>query len=346
MYLLASNVQKLILASLIFFMFVSQGVSQNLPTHLNGEGLKEWLKINYYDGQHTTLGYNTARSYMYNYIDNDNNSLLCVYSGYTVPWTYGGTGTNPAPLNCEHTVPQSFFSSIEPMRSDIHHLYPTYSNWNSVRSNYPLDEITDTETTKWMYLDTDQTTIPNSNIDQYSEAKPLFFEPREDHKGNAARSIFYFYTMYPGIAGSINQSGDPATLYQWHLQDQVGTTESQRNTDIAQYQGNRNPYVDFADAVGRAWLFAINSNAPSAPSSFTVTSVSSGLSVNWQDVTNETGYYVYRAVDGVNFSQIASLSANNTNYLDNSVASGLEYSYYIVPYNNLGIGETTSIVTN
>ncbi|WP_157699005.1 endonuclease [Bernardetia litoralis] len=65
---------------------------------------------------------------MYNYIDNKNNSITGVYSGFVQPWTDGGTGTNPMPINCEHTVPQSFFWEANPMVSDIYHLFPTYSN--------------------------------------------------------------------------------------------------------------------------------------------------------------------------------------------------------------------------
>src|SRR5690606_6906717 len=130
-----------------------------------------------------------------------------------------GTGSNPDPINCEHTVPQSFFNEAEPMKSDIHHLFPTYSNWNSTRSNYPFAEINDNSTTKWMYLTTSTSSIPSSNIDLYSEYASSTFEPREDHKGDVARAIFYFYTMYPTQAGSISAVADINELYDWHLAD-------------------------------------------------------------------------------------------------------------------------------
>lgn len=130
--------------SLLFFLLIIQNsYSQTPPADLNGEALRTWLKQNFYDGNHTQLGYTTARMRMYNYIDNNNNTITGVYSGYQVSWAYGGTGTNPDPINCEHTVPQSFFGSVEPMKSDIHHLFPTYKNWNSTRSNYPLTDIDD-----------------------------------------------------------------------------------------------------------------------------------------------------------------------------------------------------------
>lgn len=223
------------------------------PSNLSGSALRTWYKQNYYDGKHTTLGYSTARKYMYNNIDNKNNSITCVYSGFVQPWTYGGTGTNPAPINCEHTIPQSFFASADPMVSDIHHLFSTYGNWNSTRSNYPFAEITDTQTEKWMVNSTSQTSIPSSNINAYSEYASQKFEPREEHKGNVARAIFYFYTMYPTQAGAMSQVADINVLYQWHLQDPVDAAEIDRNNKIQQYQGDRNPYIDYPQTVATAW---------------------------------------------------------------------------------------------
>lgn len=230
--------------------------AQTPPSDLNGSSLRSWLKTNYYNGKHSALGYTDARRKMYNYIDNKNNKIVGVYSGYTKSWSYGGTGTNPDPINCEHTVPQSFFGKSEPMKSDIHHLFPTYKNWNSIRSNYAFAEIDDNQTTRWMRNTSYQSSIPSSNIDEYSEYANGKFEPREDHKGNVARAVFYFYTMYPTQAGSITSVGNLNTLYQWHLDDPVDAAEIARNNAIEQYQGNRNPYIDQPNLVARAWGFS------------------------------------------------------------------------------------------
>ena len=223
------------------------------PNDLEGEALRVWLKTNYYDGLHNELTYATARMYLYNYIDNENNKIVDVYAGYEKAWTYGGTGTNPTPLNCEHTIPQSLFSSAYPMQSDLHHLYPVYSSWNSTRNNNPFAEIDDAETVKWMINNTSQTTIPLSNIDDYSEYSDGKFEPREVHKGNLARSMFYFYTMYPSEAGDMALVADPDMLYKWHLDDPVDAAELQRNAAIETYQGTKNPYIEMPELVARAW---------------------------------------------------------------------------------------------
>ena len=72
---------------------------------------------------------------MYGYIDNEDGMIECVYTGFTQE---GGYVTYPNPINAEHLVPQSFFSSAEPMKSDIYILKPCHGNANSSRSNNPL----------------------------------------------------------------------------------------------------------------------------------------------------------------------------------------------------------------
>ena len=97
------------------------------PSNLSGSDLRTWFVDNWYDSYHTTLGYsgvNGARSYMYNIIDNESNYVTCVYSGHQEYRLYdinrtAGT-SDMLPINCEHTVPQSFFNGDEPMKSDIH----------------------------------------------------------------------------------------------------------------------------------------------------------------------------------------------------------------------------------
>lgn len=228
---------------------------------LSGQALKDWLVQNWYTGKRTSLGYNTARDKMYGYIDNNNALVRCVYGGYQSSLSQCST-SNPANINCEHTIPQSFFSSNTPYVDDIHHLFPTIDAWNNVRSNYKFAEITDAQTTKWMRgLSETSTTIPTANIDEYSEFRSngtsSVFEPREDHKGNLARAIFYFFTMHPtAVSSGITSVVDnPSLLYQWHLQDPVDATELQRNTRVAQAQGNYNPYIAYPELVARAWGF-------------------------------------------------------------------------------------------
>ncbi|RZK15265.1 MAG: hypothetical protein EOO56_23220, partial [Hymenobacter sp.] len=167
------------------------------PVSLSGVTLRDWLRTNWYDPYRVVLSYADARAKMYNYADNYSNSVVCVYSGYAeaVPYNFNNTSTGVVTnINCEHSIPQSWFNETVRMRSDMHHLYPTYIQWNSNRGSDPYAEIPDTQTTLWMRLTQSQGGIPTTNINEYSEDAPGRFEPREDHKGNLARTAFYFYT--------------------------------------------------------------------------------------------------------------------------------------------------------
>ena len=298
---------------ILFFIFGQSTFGQVPQSDLSGQDLRTWLKTNYYDGQHVTLGYDQARVRLYNYIDNESGKITCVYSGYQVNSPYGGTTTYPAPINCEHTIPQSFFNEANPMVSDLHHLFPTHENVNSTRSNYPFAEIPDNTTTKWMYLATTQTTIPTSNIDLYSEYANYTFEPREDDKGNVARAIFYFYTMYPTQAGAMSLVGDINTFYQWHLSDPVDAKEIERNGQIETYQGDRNPYIDYPDIVARAWGLTPVNTAPNTPT-LAAASNSSSINLSWNNVENETGYKIYKSTTGSSFTLLTTLTANIISY--------------------------------
>lgn len=301
------------------------------PANLEGNSLRTWLKSNWYDGKHSQLGYTNARRRMYNYIDNSNNKVEDVYSGYLRNWYYGGTGTNPDPINCEHTVPQSLFGSSEPMRSDIHHLFPVHKSVNSSRSSLPFGEIDDNQTTKWWRNGYYQSSKPSSGIDEYSEYKAGVFEPRESIKGNIARAVFYFYTMYPSQAGSISVVGDVQVFYQWHLQDPVDAEEADRNDDIAYYQGNRNPYVDHPELVARAWGFSSGSSSSDLMISEYVEGSSNNKAIEIVNLTGSTvnlsGYKLKRQTNGAgSWSSGYSLSGSLANGATYVVANSSAWS--------------------
>lgn len=280
---------------------------------------------------------------MYGHIDNVNNTIICVYGGHTKAWTQGSSGTNPAPINTEHTVPQSWYSSSGPIRSDIHQIFPTYDQWNSERASHPFGEIPDNQTTKWMRLTQSQSGTPTSNIDEYSESNGNLFEPREDHKGDCARAIFYVFTMYSISGYNIHDMGDIATLYQWHQQDPPSSKEIDRNNGIESWQGNRNPYIDHPDWVGPAWGFGVP--APEAPQNVQVLADTGQLQISWDNVIDEVGYYLYRSTDNNTFGLYDSVSVDVTQYIDSNVIGGLTYYYYIVAFNSVGNSPNSSVAS-
>lgn len=269
--------------SLIFTTFFLLGNTNleaqldNPPADLDGQSLRTWFKQNWYDGVENistsaSSGYRAARLEMYNKIDVVNGTLYGFYSGYEVNVPSQGFDApgDISPMDCEHIVPQSLFNSSAPMKNDIFHLRPTYSNWNSTRSNLPFSENPDLETDKWMRFDDkidcsgSASCIPDSDvIDEFSEViNGEAWEPREIVKGDVARSVFYFFTMYPQY--SISSVGDVEELYEWHLQDPADEQEMSRNDMTEDYQGNRNPYIDNPEWVQRAWLPNLTPPVPSA----------------------------------------------------------------------------------
>jgi len=244
------------------FTLVSSLVAQEqtvIAPDLSGSDLLQYV-IDHYKTS-TTLGYDNARDTLYSKIDlHDGNQLTGVYSHYTIQLNLNADPSTDAynkHINAEHTWPQSMGAGDEPQRSDMNNLYPTKDNVNSARGNRPFDEIPDAQTDHWYYLDRDLTSIPTDSIDQYSELDydSDTFEPREDHKGNVARSIFYFYAMYKPAANAQFFDREKDRMLQWEDLDPVDSLEYARAFKIAAYQDNKpNPFVLDSSLARRIWF--------------------------------------------------------------------------------------------
>ncbi len=229
-----------------------------------GQPLIDALQMNYTPD--SPLGYGPARDILYSQIDNDGNDLSGVYTDFTVTLDPGADPSvsafqNGAGLNAEHVYPQSLGASSEPMKSDLHNIFPCKINVNETRGSCPFGEVDDDDTDKWFYLDIQANDIPSSEIDNYSEKdqEDCVFEPRESVKGDIARAVFYFYGIYQDIADGINSSffsQQKDILYQWHINDPVDEKEMTRNELIADRQGNINPFITDSTLVRRAYFEA------------------------------------------------------------------------------------------
>ena len=218
--------------------------------------------INYLQDNYTTnnvLNYDSARDVLYGNIDNDNGSVSCIYTNFSVnnvPVNSPRPTVHSGGLDCEHLWPQSMYEGSSPMKSDMHHLRPCKSTVNSSRGNKPYNEINDFQTDNWYWLSNNLLSIPSNNIDEYSESKSGNFEPREDRKGDIARALFYFYTIYNNVADDNFFQIQKNILYQWHVQDQVDSNELQRTWTIASYQNNiPNPFIVDPSLVERAYFY-------------------------------------------------------------------------------------------
>ncbi len=249
--------------NLIIYLF---SISFSQEQIIIGEGLYGNELMNHVIDEYKpseVLSWEDAKDTLYATIDLEtNNQLTCVYTGYSTLINVSMDPSSDADangINAEHTFPQSMGAAFEPMKSDMHNLYPVRADVNSSRNNSPFYDISDDRTDVWFNLDYSQNNIPDINIDEYSEKEndtPDKFEPREVHKGNASRSIFYFYTMYNDSASSMFFTIQKHTLKNWHYMDEVDMNEYERTYRISQYQDNKpNPFILDSTLARRIWFY-------------------------------------------------------------------------------------------
>lgn len=165
--------------------------------------------------------------------------------------------------NREHSMPRSWFGgAISPMNTDLHHIYPSDKWVNARRDNYPYAEV---DQPQWTSLNGSR--LGHSTTMGYSG---LAFEPIDAYKGDLARALFYMVTCYqdqltewdgsPEGNSILAQNSYPAfhpwavdMLVEWHENDPVSQKEVLRNHAVYQIQGNRNPFVDHPEFVGKIW---------------------------------------------------------------------------------------------
>ncbi len=212
--------------------------------------------------------------------------VTCVYSGqnyvYSTPFAWGE-------FSREHTWCHSWMptypSKTGDEYSDQHHLFPTnQNNANGVRNNHPLGEVT---TITSSYL---------SCLYGKNSSNQNVFEPKEGHKGDAARALLYMCVKYNGIRGdwsfnTLNTSKLPSLgeapqdlnqLIAWHLADPPDKWEVERNDYIESIQKNRNPFVDHPEYVNYINFNDVTKQSPSystEPTNF-VTNLSATLNSN------------------------------------------------------------------
>jgi hypothetical protein len=230
--------------SLLFYSLATakySDVTYSFTQGLIDEQLKAALRSFTTTG-YISLGYNTARDRMFDTIDDYNNTdtIECVYIGRKIH-AANRTEAQNLGFNTEHTFPQSFFSENEPMRSDLFHLYPTDNEPNNRRSNYPFGFVVSNIT--W--------DSAGSKLGK-DYASETVFEPRDVHKGNAARSIFYFCVKYiASIDTSYMSAKQENVLRQWNILDTVNARERSRNASIYSFEHVRNPFIDHPEFFDR-----------------------------------------------------------------------------------------------
>ncbi|MCW5921398.1 MAG: endonuclease [Saprospiraceae bacterium] len=268
--------------SLFFFFFgicshvaLAQVFEPVFPEYV-GEELRDSLAARFRPA--SVLDYANARDTLFaKVLAVDDDTLRCIYSGHKLyldptqdPTQYVYLNGSSLGMNTEHAYPQSKGASKGNPRSDMHHLFPARIPVNEARGNAPYAEIPDALTQKWFRGTQILFSVPTSHIDEYTESRSGAFEPRESVKGDVARAVFYFYTVYRGQANAADPNffeSQRLTLCQWNEQDPPDSAELVKTWRIATYQdGKPNPFVLDCTLAHRCWC-------PDVPTTCTMLSI-------------------------------------------------------------------------
>ncbi len=160
--------------------------------------------------------------------------------------------------NREHVWSKSRgdFGETKGAGTDLHHLYAEERNMNSTKNNRYFTDCSVSTATN----------VVDRGYGNYT-CNGWHFEPRDEIKGDVARILFYMAVRYNGIDDEPNLDlvndvwsyvseeqnnklgvyGDLDVLLQWHVNDPVSEREAIRNNLVYQYQGNRNPFIDYPE---------------------------------------------------------------------------------------------------
>ena len=167
--------------------------------------------------------------------------------------------------NREHSFPNSWFGgNVQPMYTDLNHLYPTDGFVNNKRGNLPFG-TTQGESYK---SERDFSKVGSCTWPGYTGK---VFEPADEYKGDFARTYFYmvtcyeeklptWYDNYSDVRPTLDGSTYPGLsawqlqmLMQWATQDPVSDKETNRNEAVWEIQRNRNPFIDYPGLEQYIW---------------------------------------------------------------------------------------------
>ena len=216
---------------------------------------------------HTTVSYSNLWDAFWSTDNKGDGVVWDMYSdvpGGTPPYTYqlgeGQCGEYNSEGDCynrEHSWPQSWCNSQTTPSCDLHHIFPTDGWVNMKRGSNPFGEV---QSASWTSQNGSKLGICKSSLG-YSGT---VFEPIDAYKGDFARALMYMSIRYYGEDsnwGSSDMTNKSeilpwaiAMLMDWNEQDPVSQKEIDRNNAIyADYQHNRNPFVDHPEYARMIW---------------------------------------------------------------------------------------------
>ncbi len=231
---------------------------------LNGEALQ--AALHHIINNHTVVSYASIWTHFESTDARPNGKVWDMYSDFpgNPPYEYAFSADQCAVAtvdnenecyNREHSFPRSWYgpggNELEPMHTDLFHVYPTDAWVNALRSYYPFGEVSNPTTTTLNGGKLGPNTTPGYT--------GTVFEPIDAYKGDLARTMLYMVTRYYDQVADwydtstfgdlvLDGSSHPALkewyidlLIGWHTQDPVSQKEIDRNNAVYAIQGNRNP---------------------------------------------------------------------------------------------------------
>jgi endonuclease I len=261
-------------------------------TGLSGSALK--TELNQIIRGHTVIPYTSTATDVWDalkVLDEDPvnpANVVLIYTGVSSPKTDtngdGNTTTTTASWEREHCWPKSFgISDNGADTSDLFNLRACRRSVNASRNNRTYAQAITTGASPAI----SPPNCPECLYD-YDDGQGGIWTPRPSEKGDLARAIFYMAVRYDGrdtnstdlevadIADAARSIfSNLSDLLAWNEQDPVSETERRRNQLIySQYQGNRNPFIDHPEMVGK--IFGSVAQAPAIAISITPASVDEG----------------------------------------------------------------------
>jgi endonuclease I len=155
-------------------------------------------------------------------------------------------------FNSEHSWPQSQFDKVEPMKSDLHHVFPSDILSNGIRSSYDFGMTSNPDA---------MNSVLGNNA---GPGAAKVYQVRPARRGDIARAHFYMAVRYRTTmidgdlfdddqysSNGVIKDYEEAVLRAWHQADPVDDLERTRNNRVQAYQGNRNPFIDLPSLVDR-----------------------------------------------------------------------------------------------
>lgn len=309
---------------------------------------------------HTVFPYGKGSNgtwYYFWYTDRDTTTSECLNRYSPDKFYFSSHDGNPITgMNIEHSFPKSWWGGTSnDAYKDLYNLYPSSSDDNSAKSNYPMGKVTNVTSNSGEGYDK----VGTGTCDGVGTIQ--LWEPGDQYKGEFARGYMYMSTTYQDLTWSgtqglqILENDTWPTLrkwayelyLQWGKQDSVSNLERTRNNTVAKYQGNRNLFVDFPHLADYIWgdsidvAFDPTTSMTTADDDARYMETSTNPSGDGGD-TNED-VYQFSKVDKITAGKSYLMVANNSGVLVAATPLSSSKNYGYLP--SLSVTDNSGIIT-